>query len=248
MTNDDVQLPASNVALVRLSYDQVDDAALDPETAVLRGDEFRIDGYVEANGLAIKRPRSVRSHHHLPLTLVIAPVSAWAFEALSEGTGEVIAGEFHPTDTGGRIKGVIPGDLIVESPSAPRAWFESTALVRNGDIVEFPSSSWTSPDQSMTRLRTAASVALPVAAIVAGVILWQLTGIGGEACEVYCGPGTLFLPLGLMFFTALAWLAGVILSIVGLVRSHARAWPAWVGLAASLLIPVALIVAYLGTH
>jgi hypothetical protein len=124
-------------APVRLAYDEVDDAVLDPSTAILRGAELRMSGYVEANGLFIKRPRTVRSRARIPVTLVIEPVQSFGFNGLAEGTGEVIAGPFHPHQTGGRIEGVIPGDLIVEGASEPRAWFETTALIREGDVVEF---------------------------------------------------------------------------------------------------------------
>lgn len=91
-------------------------------------------------------------------------------------------------------------------------------------------------------------VALAVAAIVAGVAFFQLIGIGGRSCDVYCGPGTLLLPLGLSWFTVLAWLAGVVLSIIGLARSRARAWLAWLALALSLFIPTALVVLYVTSH
>ncbi len=126
---------------IRLAYSEVDDAVLDPSTAILRGAEFRMSGYVEANGLFIKRPRSVRSRARIPVTLVIEPVESFGFDGLAEGTGEVIAGPFHPHQAGGRIEGVIPGDLIVVGVSEPRAWFETTALVREGDVVQFRFSS-----------------------------------------------------------------------------------------------------------
>jgi hypothetical protein len=122
---------------VRLAYDEVDDAVLDPSTAAVHGAQFRMSGYVEASGLFIKLPKSLRGSAHIALTLVIEPVESFAFDRLDEGIGEVIAGPFHSNSTGGRVEGVIPGDLTVTGASVPQAWFETTALVRNGDVVEF---------------------------------------------------------------------------------------------------------------
>lgn len=93
-----------------------------------------------------------------------------------------------------------------------------------------------------------ASIPVALAAIIAGVIFDRLSVIGGPECEVNCGPGSLFLPLGLMGFAALAWLAGLVLSVVGLVGSRARAWPGWVGLVASLFIPIVLVVLFATSH
>jgi hypothetical protein len=102
---------------IRLAYDEVDVAVLDPSTAILHEGVLRITGYVEAGGLLVKRPRTVRSRDHIPLTLHKAPVSAWTFVGLADGTGEVIAGEFRHIDVRAHIERVIPGDVVVEPPS-----------------------------------------------------------------------------------------------------------------------------------
>jgi hypothetical protein len=82
------------------------------------------------------------------------------------------------------------------------------------------------------------SVVVPVVALVVGILSDSLTLIKGENCEIYCGPGTLLLPLFLIFIlTPLIWLFGVILAVLETVRGRARSWRSWLGLGISVAAP-----------
>lgn len=91
------------------------------------------------------------------------------------------------------------------------------------------------------------AVVFSLVAIAGGFALFYLTSLGGEACEVYCGPGGLLLPLALLGGTPLLWLSGAVLSIVAVVRSRAKEPLGWVGVGLTLVLPIALAVAVQGT-
>ena len=122
---------------MRLDYNDVDDAVLDPATAQIDGSTLVVSGYVRWDGLSLDRERRVKSKTLVPLTLRVAPATAFRFENLEEGTGDLIAGELTISSGGAVITGVIPGDLIVESPVSPNAWFESPALAQDAGTVHF---------------------------------------------------------------------------------------------------------------
>jgi len=122
---------------VRLDYNDVDDAILDPATARIEGGTLVLSGYVRWDGFCLDRERKVKRKTLVPLTLSVAPVTAFRFENLEAGTGALIAGELTITDGGAVITGVIPGDLIVESPAPPNAWFDSLALAEDAGKVLF---------------------------------------------------------------------------------------------------------------
>lgn len=83
-------------------------------------------------------------------------------------------------------------------------------------------------------------------AIVLGFVTEQVANLGGVHCEVYCGPGAQTLPFGWMVATSIVWLVGLLLAVTGLIASRGRSGPAWVGIALSAVLPVA--VAFLATH
>jgi hypothetical protein len=79
---------------------------------------------------------------------------------------------------------------------------------------------------------------IPLLALIVGVLSDSLTLVKGENCEIYCGPGTLLLPLFLIFIvTPLIWLFGVILAVLETVRARGRSWRGWVGLGVSFAAP-----------
>ncbi|MGE3194423.1 MAG: hypothetical protein AB7K08_13275 [Microbacteriaceae bacterium] len=100
----------------------------------------------------------------------------------------------------------------------------------------------------MSRAGRVGSVVAPPLALAGGILFDQVLRIGGEECEVYCGPGGFLLPLLLTGFVPLAWLTGVVLSAIELTRSRGRAWWGWIGVGLSLVMPIALVVMYVTTH
>lgn len=110
---------------VRLEYDEVEDAVLDPRTARLVDGVLSVSGVVRGSGVHRGLAPGVGLRDRIPLTLVISPVDTWRFTDLERGTGELLAGPFHATERGGRITGVVPGDLVFSSPAEPSAWFET---------------------------------------------------------------------------------------------------------------------------
>ena len=115
-----------------LAYDELDDATLAPATVRLVDGILSIDGFVRADGILVPLAPGVGRRSRVPVVLRIEPVTAWRFSGLDRGTGELLAGDFRADDRGGRVVGVIPGDLVVESPSRPRAWFEVGAVAETG--------------------------------------------------------------------------------------------------------------------
>lgn len=83
-------------------------------------------------------------------------------------------------------------------------------------------------------------------ALTLAFVTEQVANLGGVRCEVYCGPGAQVLPFGWMLATAIVWLVGLLLSVTGLIASRARSGAAWLGIALSAVLPLA--VAYLATH
>ena len=124
----------------RLAYDDVDDATLIPSTARLDGDVLRVEGRVRAGWVNRPLAPGVGRRDVIALVLCIAPVTSWRFSDLNRGTGELLAGEFRPDERGARIRGVVPGDLVVASPSRPSAWFETVAVDAAGRPVVPPRS------------------------------------------------------------------------------------------------------------
>ena len=122
---------------MRLDYSDVDDAVLDPVTARIDGGTFVMSGYVRWDGLCLNREQDVKRKTHVPITLSVAPATAFRFENLEAGTGDLIAGELMITNGGVVIMGVVPGNLIVESPASPSAWFDSLALSEDAGIIRF---------------------------------------------------------------------------------------------------------------
>jgi hypothetical protein len=122
----------AELAPTRLGYDEVDDATLEPSTARLRDGILSLDGTVRAGWISRPLAPGVSRRTLVPIVLRIEPVTGWRFEGLGRGTGQVLAGEFRADDRGGRVVGVIPGDLVVESPSRPRAWFEADVVPMTG--------------------------------------------------------------------------------------------------------------------
>lgn len=100
----------------------------------------------------------------------------------------------------------------------------------------------------MTRALSKATVIVVAVAILAGIAFYLLTLLGGTECEIYCGPGGLLLPFGLAALAAACWIAGLWLSIAGLVRSRARARSGWIGIVLSVFVPVAVTVLYVTSH
>jgi hypothetical protein len=94
----------------------------------------------------------------------------------------------------------------------------------------------------MPRALRLLSPVFALVAIGAGFLFDHLMGIGGESCDIYCGPGTPLLPLGLVAIAVAGWIAGIGFSLAGLITSRARSAAAWSGLALSVVLPVILIV------
>ena len=124
--------------VMRLDYDEVDDAVLDPTTAHLDGDTLRVRGVVRGSGLLRDLAPGTSRRSRIPIELRIAPVTSWRFRDLERGTGELLAGEFRAHPAGGRVAGVIPGDLEVRSAGTPVAWFELGEEAQTGRPVVRP--------------------------------------------------------------------------------------------------------------
>ena len=89
---------------------------------------------------------------------------------------------------------------------------------------------------------------LAIAALVSLATASYLIGIGGEQCEVYCGPGTLFLPLGLLVVAATAWSMAAVLLVVAILRSHRLGTRNVVSLLLVLSSPMLLLAIWLGAR
>ena len=98
----------------------------------------------------------------------------------------------------------------------------------------------------MSRWLSAGGVLAALVAIALAFVTEQVANLGGVRCEVYCGPGAQVLPFGWMVATAIVWLVALLLSVAGLIASRARSGAAWLAIALSAILPVA--VAYLATH
>jgi hypothetical protein len=98
----------------------------------------------------------------------------------------------------------------------------------------------------MSRGWSAAAVSVPLVAILLGFVTEQVANLGGVQCDVWCGPGPQALPFGWMIATGACWLLGLCLCVAGLVTSHARSGAAWLGVAVSTVLPLAVV--YLATH
>ncbi|WNM24391.1 hypothetical protein [Demequina capsici] len=120
---------------MRFEFSDIDDSALDPETAELEGSVLRIRGHVRWDGIAGKRSRTVRLDTSIDLELRVFPVKGFRFCGLARGTGEFIAGEFIATDAKGIIHGVLPGDLEVTASSTPEAWFVCASVVDDKGVL-----------------------------------------------------------------------------------------------------------------
>jgi hypothetical protein len=118
--------------LMRLDYRDVNLAVLDPDYAVIDGTTLVLSGYVRWDGLGVKRIGAIPKTALVPILLCIAPVTDFRFERLEKGTGELIPGDLVVTETGANIEGVVPGALVVRSPTRPDVWFESSVLVGSG--------------------------------------------------------------------------------------------------------------------
>ena len=81
----------------------------------------------------------------------------------------------------------------------------------------------------------ALSAAAVFGALVALVLAFVTEQVGGQG-----------LPFGWMVATAIVWLVGLVLSVAALIASRARSGAAWLGIALSAVLPLA--VAYLATH
>ncbi|HEY4226026.1 MAG TPA: hypothetical protein VGM70_09450 [Pseudolysinimonas sp.] len=84
-------------------------------------------------------------------------------------------------------------------------------------------------------------VFLPLAALVLVILFMYFLLWGGEACEVYCGPGGLIGAYGLFFLMAAIWVGGLVLSLIELVRTRARGWWAWLALLLEIAVPLYLV-------
>ncbi|MCL2795143.1 MAG: hypothetical protein FWD85_07535 [Microbacteriaceae bacterium] len=118
---------------MRLRYEDVDEAVLNPDSATLSGRRLSVDGFVTGSNLLVKPALRSRRKQQIPVVLCIEPVDDWTFEGIALGSGELITGEFEASEHGGRIRGVIPGDLVVTSTTQPTAWYETEAPVPGDD-------------------------------------------------------------------------------------------------------------------
>jgi hypothetical protein len=112
---------------MRLAYDDLDDAVLDPSTARIVEDALIVNGYVRWDGLCVARAR-VKGSTRVMVTLHAAPAASFRFDDLERGTGEFVAGALAPTGEGVEIRGVLPGDLVVASGVPIKVWFDSDAI------------------------------------------------------------------------------------------------------------------------
>ncbi len=84
-------------------------------------------------------------------------------------------------------------------------------------------------------------IVLPLAALVLAVLFVYFLLWGGEACEVYCGPGGLIGAYALFLLMAALWVAGMVLLLIEVVRTRARGWWAWLALVLEIAAPLYLV-------
>ena len=101
----------------------------------------------------------------------------------------------------------------------------------------------------VVRVQWAAMViALPMICLFDTALIGYFGSFGGEACDVYCGPGNLLTFYAMIGVGLVLWAGGMCLIVIEAVRTKVRGWWVWVALVLEIASPLSLTLHLFPVH